>query len=210
MPEPIDEQCAFGLVGLPLNRSALTPARPGTARSSARDRPAPGQACASKAVGARQRWQDRAVSGERVPYPEPALADGRVALRKWREADVDCIRLAGADPAITAGTTVPAAFTEAEGLAFIRRQWQRAEDGEGVSLAITDAVDRAVGLMWVAVRPQRGVGGLGYWVIPPERGKGYASASVRLVVPWALGALRLQRLEAWVEPANGKAPVTSS
>jgi ribosomal-protein-alanine N-acetyltransferase len=29
-----------------------------------------------------------------------------------------------------------------------------------------------------------------------------ATAAVRLVVPWALRALRLQRLEAWVEPDN--------
>jgi ribosomal-protein-alanine N-acetyltransferase len=130
------------------------------------------------------------------------LSDGLVVLRRWRRTDVDCIRLAGTDPAICDGTTVPATFTQAEGLAFIRRQWKRAEHGEGVSLAIADDDDRAVGLMWVAVRPQRRVGGLGYWIIPPERRKGFASASARLVVPWALDALNLQRLEAWVEPGN--------
>ena len=142
------------------------------------------------------------MPGQSVPYPQPALSDGRVVLRRWREADVECIRLAGTDPAIADGTSVPAAFTEAEGLAFIRRQWKRAEHGEGVSLAIADDDDRAVGLLWVAVRPQQRVGGLGYWIIPPERAKGFASASARLVVPWALDALNLQRLEAWVEPGN--------
>ena len=142
------------------------------------------------------------MRGQPVPYPEPALTDGRTSLRRWREADLDCIRRAGTDPGITDGTTVPATFTQAEGLAFIHRQWGRAEHGEGVSLAIVDEDDRAVGLVWVAVRPQRRVGGLGYWVIPPERGKGVASAGVRLVVPWALAALDLQRLEAWVEPGN--------
>ena len=56
--------------------------------------------------------------------------------------------------------------------------------------------------MWVALRPQRHVGGLGYWIVPPERGKGVATAAVRLVIPWALDALDLRRLEAWVEPGN--------
>ncbi len=143
------------------------------------------------------------MSGPPVPYPEPALSDGRTGLRPWRDADLDCIRCAATDPAIPDGTTVPATFTHAGGLAFLRRQRRRAEQGEGLSLAIVGEHDRAVGLVWLALRPQPHVGGLGYWVIPPERGKGFASAGVRLVVPWAFAALDLQRLEAWVDPGNG-------
>jgi RimJ/RimL family protein N-acetyltransferase len=56
--------------------------------------------------------------------------------------------------------------------------------------------------MWVGLRPQRHVGGLGYWIVPPERGRGSASAAVRLVVPWAMETLDLRRLEAWVQPEN--------
>jgi RimJ/RimL family protein N-acetyltransferase len=62
--------------------------------------------------------------------------------------------------------------------------------------------DRAIGLVWVALRPQPHVGGLGYWIVPQARGRGAATAAVRLVVPWALEALGLRRLEAWVEPGN--------
>ena len=140
---------------------------------------------------------------EPLPYPDPPLVDGRIGLRRWREADVECIRLAGTDPYIPKGTTVPAIFTPAEGLAYIHRQWSRLENGEGVSQAIVDVEsDRAIGLMWVALRPQRHVGGLGYWIVPSERGQGVATAAVRLVIPWALDALNLRRLEAWVEPDN--------
>lgn len=144
------------------------------------------------------------MTGTPLPYPDPALGDGQVSLRRWRESDVECIRLAGTDPRITAVTTVPVeGAPEEEAIAFIRRQWSRADDGEGVSLAVVDvADDRAVGLVWVAMRPQQHVGGLGYWVVPPARGRGVATAAVRLVVPWALEALHLQRLEAWVEPDN--------
>ena len=71
-----------------------------------------------------------------LPYPDPGLSDGGIGLRRWREEDIDCIRLAGTDPAVTQGTTVPAAYTPEEGRAFIRRQWERADNGEGVSQAI--------------------------------------------------------------------------
>jgi [ribosomal protein S5]-alanine N-acetyltransferase len=157
-------------------------------------------------------WTDVAVCGGRIravppddplPYPEPPLSDGRIGLRRWREADIECIRLAATDPDIPQGTSVPTSFTPANGLTFIHRQWSRAENGEGVSQAIIEVdIDRAIGLMWVTLRPQRHVGGLGYWIIPPERGQGVATAAVRLVVPWALDALHLNRLEAWVEPEN--------
>ncbi|RZU53305.1 RimJ/RimL family protein N-acetyltransferase [Krasilnikovia cinnamomea] len=138
-----------------------------------------------------------------MSYPDPVLSDGRIGLRMWREADVDCIRLASTDPRIPCGTTVPADFTPAEGLAFIHRQWRRAETGEGISQAIVEVdSDRAIGLMWVAMRPQPHVGGLGYWVVPPARGQETATAAVRLAIPWAMNALELRRLEAWVEPRN--------
>ncbi len=140
---------------------------------------------------------------EPLPYPDPPLSDGRIGLRRWRKADVECIRLAGTDPDIPKGTTVPAKFTPAEGLAFIHRQWGRVQNGEGVSQAIVEAhTDRAIGLMWVALRPQPHVGGMGYWIVPSERGQGVATAAVRLAVPWALDALDLRRLEAWVQPEN--------
>lgn len=70
-------------------------------------------------------------------------------------------------------------------------------------LAVPDlSDDRAVGLVVVSLRPQPGVGGLGCWVVPRARGRGAASAAVRLITPWSFEALRLQRLEAWVDPTN--------
>jgi ribosomal-protein-alanine N-acetyltransferase len=138
-----------------------------------------------------------------VPYPDPDLSDGRVGLRRWRESDVECVRLAGTDTDIPRGTTVPARYTPAEGVAFIHRQWRRASDGQGVSLAIADLTDdRAVGLMRITPRPQPYVVGLGYWVIPSARGRGTATAAVRLASAWALDQLGFRRVEAWVRPGN--------
>ena len=96
-----------------------------------------------------------------------------------------------------ASATVPAPFTDAEALAFVARQLGRAEDGEGLSLAIADAATgQARGLVWLGVRPQRGVIGIGYWVVPAARGRGLARRAVRLATAWSLdqGAARV---EAW-------------
>ena len=43
------------------------------------------------------------MPGERLSYPDPPLSDGRIGLRRWREGDVECIRLAGTDPGIPKG-----------------------------------------------------------------------------------------------------------
>jgi [ribosomal protein S5]-alanine N-acetyltransferase len=139
----------------------------------------------------------------RLRYPAPDLSDGVVTLRRWSESDLRCIEEAATDPRISAGTTVPAVFSEEEGVAFIRRQLQRVVDGEGVSLAIaTVASDQAVGLTWLGVRPQPGVIGLGYWIVPNARGQGFGTRAARLAAAWALDRAGMARVEAWVDPAN--------
>jgi RimJ/RimL family protein N-acetyltransferase len=131
------------------------------------------------------------------------LTDGVIRLRRWREADVGCVEQASADPRIPEGTTVPERFTLEAGLAFIRRQWRRARDGEGVSLAIAEVGgDAACGLIWLPHRPQPGVVGLGYWVVPAARGRGVGTRAVRLAATWALEQPGIARVEAWVEPGN--------
>jgi ribosomal-protein-alanine N-acetyltransferase len=136
-------------------------------------------------------------------YPPAKLTDGSIAIRRWLETDVDCVRQASLDPTIPPGTTVPADYTVERGIAFIHRQWSRATEGVGVSQAIVEAgSDRAIGLIIVSARPQDHVAGLGYWIVPGARGRGAAIAAVRLVVRWALDALDLQRLEAWTAPDN--------
>lgn len=74
-----------------------------------------------------------------LSYPDPPLTDGTVVLRRWAESDIGCVEEASRDPHIPEGTTVPARFTVADGLAWIERQWGRADNGEGLSLATADA-----------------------------------------------------------------------
>lgn len=136
-------------------------------------------------------------------YPAPDLTDGVVRLRRWEHRDRERVRLAATDPRIPRGTSVPAVYSEAEGIAFIERQWGRQADGEGLSLAVEAATRcEAVGIIVALFRPQSGVVGLGYWVVPPERGHGYAGRAVGLLATWILNETAMSRVEACVEPDN--------
>ncbi|MFI6823990.1 GNAT family N-acetyltransferase [Micromonospora sp. NPDC050187] len=138
-----------------------------------------------------------------LAYPVVDLTDGAVRLRPWREDDLDCIRAAAQDPRILEATTVPEVFSVDAGRAFVRRKWSRADSGEGVSLAIADAgTDQALGSVVLMLRPQPGVAGLGYWLIPSALGRGIATRAARLVSSWALDVAGILRVEAWVEPDN--------
>ena len=65
-----------------------------------------------------------------------------------------------------------------------------------------DDVDRAVGLIVVMLRPQPGVVGLGYWIVPSACRCGYASRATTMASTWAIGPGGFERIEAWVEPDN--------
>jgi [ribosomal protein S5]-alanine N-acetyltransferase len=100
-----------------------------------------------------------------LSYPDPALTDGTVVLRRWKKGDIGCVEAGSRDPAIPQGTTVPAHFTVTDGLAWIERQWGRAESGEGLSLAIADAGSgEALGAVVLLLRRQPGTVEIGYWL----------------------------------------------
>jgi RimJ/RimL family protein N-acetyltransferase len=131
------------------------------------------------------------------------LTDGTVVLRRWAESDVGCVEEGGRDPDIPEGTTVPATFTVAEGLAWIERQWGRREKGEGLSLAIADAAsDEALGNINLLFRQQPGTVAIGYWLVERARGRGLGSRAVALLARWAVTDAALERVEALVVPDN--------
>jgi ribosomal-protein-alanine N-acetyltransferase len=138
-----------------------------------------------------------------LSYPDPPLTDEVIVLRRWAESDLGCVEEASRDPHIPEGTTVPASFTPAEGLAWIERQWGRADKGEGLSLAIADAgSDEALGVVVLLFRRQPGTVDIGYWLIERARGRRLASRAVALLARWALTEAGLARVEALVVPDN--------
>lgn len=68
---------------------------------------------------------------------------------------------------------------------------------------IADAVTgEALGSVVLMLRPQPGVAGLGYWLVPSARGRGAATRAAALLSSWALDVAGVARVEAWVEPGN--------
>ena len=133
-------------------------------------------------------------------YPT-SLADDVVRLRPWADGDLGCVEQAARDPRIVEATSVPADYTREAGLAFVRRQHERLTAGQGWALAVADhETDEALGFAGLMLRPQPGVAGIGYWVVPRARGRGLAVRAVGLLTGWALTSL--VRVEAWVEPDN--------
>ena len=134
----------------------------------------------------------------------PVLAAGPFRLRPFVLADLPVVREASQDPLIPLITTVPAAFTDAEGRRFIERQWDRARRGSGYSFAITDAATgRAAGQigLWLD-NIGEGRASIGYWVVASGRGRGAAGHALQTLTFWALGVLGIPRLELYVEPWN--------
>jgi RimJ/RimL family protein N-acetyltransferase len=138
-----------------------------------------------------------------LDYPDPELQSGDVRLREWRYDDLACVEAASSDPRIPQGTTVPARYTEAEGRAFIERQWGRQTSGRGLSMAIAyRETDEAQGLVFLGLDRIRGHCDLGYWVIPTARRRGLGTEAIRLVSKWVLTETDVHRLVAQVVPDN--------
>ncbi|MBJ7451226.1 MAG: hypothetical protein JHC71_03960, partial [Blastococcus sp.] len=73
------------------------------------------------------------------PWPEPAPAHGDVVLRSFTDDDVDVVRELSTDPYVPLVTSLPAAATEAQALAWIERNRGRRDEGTGFSFAIAEA-----------------------------------------------------------------------
>ncbi len=63
-----------------------------------------------------------------LAYPDPELSDGAIRVRRWRESDIECVRLAATDPRIPSGTTLPTVFTLEAAFAYIERQWDDSQE----------------------------------------------------------------------------------
>ncbi len=135
--------------------------------------------------------------------PDPPLRDGRIRLRPWTEADLEPANRATQDPLIHRFTGVPASPTPEQTRAFFEAQPGLREAGAELTLAIADADDSFLGTIsllrfdWDAVRAE-----IGYWVAPWARGRGIATAAVRLLSRWALAELELVRLALHTHPDN--------
>ncbi len=126
------------------------------------------------------------------------LADDRVVLRPWRPGDEQALTDAWADADVRRWTPVPAEAGRPAAELWIDGVAARAQAGIAVDLVITepdaDDVIGEVGLYGFDRR--RRAAQVGYWMAAGRRGRGLATAAVRLVAEWALVPDRLSLLVA--------------
>ncbi len=139
------------------------------------------------------------------PLRVPELSSPPVVLRPYAVFDLAMVREAAADPFIPSISSVPRAFTDESGRAFIERQHARSNEGDGYSFVIAPAKDPESGVGSIGLWLQEIAGGrasIGYWIVAGARGQGLAGCALRAVVSFAFGALAIPRLHLFVEPWN--------
>jgi [ribosomal protein S5]-alanine N-acetyltransferase len=139
-----------------------------------------------------------------APLIVPTLAAGPYRLRVFADSDVAAIEEASGDEQITEITTVPEIFTYDAGIAFLRRQHERARFADGYSFCLADGLsDRAIGSVGLWLRDAEfGRATIGYWVVPSARGKGAAGHGLQAIVTFAFDTLCIPRLQLHIEPWN--------
>lgn len=135
----------------------------------------------------------------------PELTGRRVALRPFRDTDLDAVLEAADDPLIPLITTIPSGVDTAGALAYIERQRDALPAGIGYSFAVAERRDpaEAVGQIGLWLRDADvGRGRIGYWIRPSARRRGLAADALATVSEWAVSLPWIRRLELLVEPAN--------
>jgi RimJ/RimL family protein N-acetyltransferase len=140
-----------------------------------------------------------------LPFPDPPLADDSVRLRPWSETDVDAAFRATQDSLIPRFTRVPENQTQDDVRRFVEGQERARRAGEALALAIAgpqaNELLGTISLLRFEWPERRGE--VGYWLAPWARGRGVATAAVRLLSRWALIELGLARLALHADSDNG-------
>jgi RimJ/RimL family protein N-acetyltransferase len=140
-----------------------------------------------------------------LPFPDPPLRAGAVALRPWQREDVPAIVAACADPEISRlSPVIPFPYAESDAVAWLEMQEPLRQRGEHIDLAVVDAASGAllgaVGMGQVSWTFHSAE--IGYWLARAARGYGHMSSAVRLLAGWAFDHLHFARLHLGTDPTN--------
>jgi RimJ/RimL family protein N-acetyltransferase len=139
------------------------------------------------------------------PLRMPRLVQPPVVLRAYEHSDLDLVRQASADPFIPSITSVPRAYSDEAGRAFIERQHGRALEGDGFSFVIARETEPDVALgsigLWLH-EIESGRASVGYWLVASARGHGLAGHALAALMTFALDELAIPRVHLFVEPWN--------
>jgi [ribosomal protein S5]-alanine N-acetyltransferase len=139
-----------------------------------------------------------------IPWPEPPLAAGDIMLRRWQETDVPVAHALTQDPDVSRFTRIPDRQSEGELRRFFRSIEPERSAGRSFSLAIASATSGeafgGIGMSSIHWSDRRAE--VGYWVGRSHRGRGVATAAVRLLSGWVIETLGMERLELHIDPDN--------
>jgi len=132
-----------------------------------------------------------------APIALPALLeDGRAGLRPWREGDVAAILAMSRDPDTIRFTNVPDPYDEDSVRIWLALQPARLQAGDGAAFAVVELPsEEALGAIGVRVLHGRGIAEIGYHMAPEARGRGLATAALRLLSDWSFQTLPVARLQ---------------
>jgi RimJ/RimL family protein N-acetyltransferase len=137
--------------------------------------------------------------------PPPELRAGGLALRPWRLEDVPRVTEICQDPEIARWTRIPSPYTEEHARTWIEQTSREWDEHTQATFAVTDAEsDEVLGAIALHVR-RDGFGlqaSIGYWVAAEARGRGVATAALRLISGWGLRELDLPRVQLVTDPEN--------
>ena len=135
------------------------------------------------------------------PEPQPTLTDGVVVLRPWQPEDAE-EAVAGHDEEMARWFGWPVDGPSVDRHQAAMDRWRAGyEDGRSLVGFVVEHEGAMVGA--VDVRDLGGgVGTLSWTLFAGQRGHGYATRAVRLLVDYAIDGLGLQRVQAEVDAAN--------
>lgn len=145
------------------------------------------------------------LGGVSEPLKYPELRGENVTLRSWRHSDIPTLIEGMTDVAVEgAARKAPRGFTYDDAEQWLRQQEFGRVGRQRMNLAIaTPYRDSALGLIGLTdFEWDNQSAWIGYWILPAARGRGLASAALRLLCPWAFDELGLERLQLTTAPDN--------
>ena len=136
------------------------------------------------------------MTGSRVRLPR--LSDGLVMLRAAEPRDLPAIEAGIHDPDVMRWIGPPEGSAQ-DVLMQNEERWARGSP----TLSICELDGTCVGKVWMNIREtDTSTGLVGYWLLPVARGRGFATAAVRLLSKWAVHELGLTRVRLTTAPGN--------
>jgi len=133
----------------------------------------------------------------------PTLAAPPILIRPWLEGDVESCLRGCADKLVQALTSMPDPHEPTVARWISTRQSQSIE-GRSSFVAIATADGKSIlgsigiiGFEWKHARAE-----VGYWLLPEQRGRGFATLALKAYSAWIFDTLPIERIDLFASQGN--------